>query len=241
MDRPTGWPQCGQFRRLSLIVGSFITADAGSVLGAGGTVASPAPMRGDRSLVDVVCRVASSGSASLCDPIRAELRRVDALVTEALPKVAPDGDPQTSQYPSAIVPPQPGWRHRPDVGVPLVDRLAEGPRVARAPGRAGEGGTAMRLASGATCGLGPECECDLGWCRGAYRKYRNSHRRWIHRTLVVGTSSVLIPASARLVGIHQRAGHAHRARALGEDSSCQIADIASDRAGCLRLQIQSLE
>lgn len=105
----------------------------------------------------------------------------------------------------------------------------------------GEGGTAMRLASGATCGLGPECECDLGWCRGAYRKYRNSHRRWIHRTLVVGTSSVLIPASARLVGIHQRAGHAHRARALGEDSSCQIADIASDRAGCLRLQIQSLE
>jgi hypothetical protein len=151
-DRPTGDPQLGQNRRSSGTCGSRIIAFSGSIVGAGGTVVSPAPSRAPRSRVDDVptLRVVRDPAAR-ADPIGVLASRLDDDVTrlrvepapasapEAWPPAdcsgiplpdagaagpvavgedeppattgAPAGVPQTSQYPSAIVPVQPGWVH----------------------------------------------------------------------------------------------------------------------------------
>ena len=123
-ERPTAAPHEGQTRLSSGTCGSTISAVAASTAGCGGTVVRPAPRRAARSRTEdvPVRRVTLVAPAVRAEPIGADASRDDArdtvdgllskpaLLTPATAGgAAPAGDPQMSQYPSRIVPVQPGW------------------------------------------------------------------------------------------------------------------------------------
>ena len=153
-DRPTGDPHDGQFRRSSGTIGSFRTPPAASTAGTGGIEVRPAPSRAPRSRVEEVPtrRVTLLPSA----PARAEPSAVVASWSDVRDTVEGDcaapaaswrprrrrgrrprparaaaAGPQTSQYPSTIVPEQPGWVHLP-ARRPMGAAPVDGRRGARA-------------------------------------------------------------------------------------------------------------
>ncbi|WP_246343249.1 hypothetical protein [Actinomadura verrucosospora] len=95
---------------LSATCGSLITADDGSRYGTRGTSTSPAPSIPRRP-------------DDRDEPVRVLPVRVVPVVP--VPPVAADGwsggEPHSSQYPSTIVPEQPGWRHLPSGGAEPAD------------------------------------------------------------------------------------------------------------------------
>jgi hypothetical protein len=130
LPRPTGFPQLEQNRFSSGTTGSFMIALLASMAGNDGMVVRPAPSRAVRSRWDSerTRRVLALPPR----PARAEPRAVDAsrllardivdgeLETPAGPVAALTGSdspeaPQVSQYPSRILPLQPGWLQ----GMPL--------------------------------------------------------------------------------------------------------------------------
>src|SRR5271166_1358389 len=127
---PTSSPQFPQNRRFSGTRGSASTAASGSRYGTGGTSTSPAPSlpREDRPLPARVPRlprrlpVPADTEPGPQVPL-ATLPPAPGTDMEAAPVLAPAATaarltgtaaaarPQTSQYPSSIVPPHPGWVH----------------------------------------------------------------------------------------------------------------------------------
>ena len=125
LARPTGCWQFGQNRRLSGTCGSASMALAGSWAGTGGTSTRPAPRfpRDDRPVLPCVPRVPALPrvpvvpsmpvvpGVPMLPPVPAgagnEPRSWSAAVTGTGPGAA--AIPHTVQYPSSMVPPQPGW------------------------------------------------------------------------------------------------------------------------------------
>ena len=166
-ERPTGDPHDGQVRRSSGTIGSLRTAPAASTAGTGGTVVRPAPSRAPRSRVEDVptrrvtllpsapARAEPSAVVASWSDVRdtvegdcaapAGIVATEAVVEGAADRSCPrgvapcgPGDPQTSQYPSTIVPEQPGWVHHPG-GARAAGRPVDDARRAGRAGRRGSG------------------------------------------------------------------------------------------------------
>ncbi|GAA0351805.1 hypothetical protein GCM10010151_46790 [Actinoallomurus spadix] len=159
-DRPTGSPQLLQKRLFSATTGSDMIAEAGSRYGTRGTSTRPAPSIPRRREEDRDEPVRTLRLDVLpvipVGPVTPVPRPVDPVTPVPRPAVPADADraaadppavwagvapaagasPQTSQYPSTIVPPHPG-------------------RAQRSSGAAAGGGTAAaRDAAGAAAGAG---------------------------------------------------------------------------------------
>src|SRR6185312_9560826 len=113
--RPTGCWQFGQNRLLSGTCGSASMAMAGSCVGTGGTSTRPAPRfpRDDLPVLACVPRVPALPRVPtlppVLPPVPAEAGDEPRSWSAAVTSTGAAAIPQTVQYPSSMVPPQPGW------------------------------------------------------------------------------------------------------------------------------------